>query len=148
MNALKIFQTPTPAEITLWNSVLQTVTTSVQSAGVLCGGITSAGYTMCSSADLTIAQWNKMEILINPLVEPKTPSNSDYSYVTYYYGYSSLNYPTEYRFYAALSRQGGSGVTISNSDAATAMYTYGFFNMKIWQDLYMGKSDAQIPWEA
>jgi len=27
------------------------------------------------------------------------------------------------------------------------MNTYGFFNMKIWQDFYLGVTDSGIKWE-
>ena len=108
-----------------------------------CSGLNN----VCSSADLTIAQWNQLYILNNPLVEPPTSAGAnDFSYVTYYSGYSTLQYPPEYRFYTAFQIT-GTGQSPANSYASTAMNTYGFFNMKIWQDLYMGLSDSAITWE-
>lgn len=98
---------------------------------------------MCSSADLTIAQWNQLAIMSDPLVETGVSSKFDFSYVSYYMGYSSLQYPPEYRYYAAFAASGASG-SIANIEAATAMNTYGFFNMKIWQDFYLGVTDSGI----
>lgn len=131
----KIFSAPTDQEKTLWQTVSGTVNAKYSN---YCSGVNG----MCSSADLTIAQWNQMAILSDPLVEAGG-SHFDFSYVSYYMGYSSLQYPPEYKYYAAFSASGASG-SIRNVEAATAMNTYGFFNMKIWQDFYLGITDSGI----
>ena len=106
-----IFDRPTSAEISLWQSVKVKVFTS---GLVVCTGINFA----CSAFDLTIPQWNQLAV------------SGPESYVTKYNGYSSLQYPPEYGFFWI---ETNATVPIpSNSNAAYGMNTFGFYNMFIW----------------
>lgn len=105
---------------------------------------TSSVSGMCSWGNLTYNQWLRNEVLLYPL--PGMDENVLHSsYVVTYQGYSLLSYPPEAYYYGAISQNSlPSEATIQ--DTYLGMQPNGLFNVKIFQDLWLGISDGG--WQA
>lgn len=98
---------------------------------------------MCSWGNLTYNQWLRNEVLLYPLWGDEDVLHS--SYVVTYQGYSILSYPPEAYYYGAISLN-PLPIEATIADTYYGMQPNGLFNVKIFQDLWLGISDGG--WQA
>jgi hypothetical protein len=144
-NALSIsnaFQNPSsPASVMMTTQIEAQVFNHYSTvSGNICDGISG----MCSWGNLTYNQWLRGDVLQYPLPAIVDIEPLFYSYVIYYEGYSVLTYPPEAFYYGARS---GNLVPYEATIDGTyrGMCASGFFDVKYFQDLWLGINDFN--WE-